>query len=145
MSIESERVYELAHSMMKLFIMLKPKKTVDSLNPIEFMVLRSISNEGNVGEADVTPTKICDELGLSKSALTGILNSLEEKNLIIRTLAKDDRRMILLTLTSEATKAMHSCHSYVKSSIHNLAEFLGEEDTENFIKLLNKSREFLAK
>lgn len=145
MAITQEKAYELAQSMIKLFVFFKPKKFINNVKPIEIMVLKTISIVGKENHAGVTPSKICEELGLSKSALTAILNSLEERKFIDRTLSKDDRRMIFVSLTTEANKLMDTCHSDLQNTFLNLAEYLGEEDTLKFIELISKSQEFLMK
>lgn len=145
MNANSEKAYELAQSMMKMFMFFKPKKFNNDLKPIELMVLKTIAILGKENINEVTPTKICEELGLSKSALTAILNSLEKRCLIERNLAKDDRRMILITSTEKSNEIMSACHSELQNTFFTLAEFLGEEDTLKFIELLNKSQDFITK
>ena len=129
---------------MKLFIFFKPKKISD-LKPIEFIVLKAIRLNGRDNDNCVTPSKICDELGLSKSALTAILNSLEDKQIIERNLSHNDRRMIILTLTEKGQELINDCHAEIRTPFINLSEYLGEEDTLKLIDLLNKSYEFLSK
>lgn len=143
MPVESEKAYELAQTFTKLFVFFKPKRFIKDLKPTEMMVLMSvtfISKDGIV----VTPSKICDKLGFSKSSLTAILNSLEEKELIERTLSKDDRRMIFINLTAQSKQLLNSYHNDVNNYLTNLADFLGEEDTEKFIELLKKAHTYIS-
>ena len=145
MAISQDSAFELAQAMTKLFLLLKPKKNINNIKPIEFMVLKATSIIGKCKDNDVTPSKICEELGLSKSALTAVLNSLEDNGLIERNLSKDDRRMIFVSLTDKALTMMNEYHQSLQNSFKNLAEYLGEEDTAKFIELLNKSQYFISK
>jgi DNA-binding MarR family transcriptional regulator len=144
MPIYNEKAYELAQVLTKLLCHMKPKKIMSDVNPSQMMVIMAITF--NCKEKGyVTPSMISEELGLSKSALTAILNSLEEKKYIERELSKEDRRMIMLKLTEKSVALHEEYHSKVNSSILNLANYLGEEDTEKFIQLITKANNFLNK
>lgn len=144
MGVSPEKTYNLAQGMTKLVHCFKPKQFMKDIKPIQMMVIMSIKFMSNDNK-NVTPTLICEELGLSKSALTATLNSLEEKGLVTRQLSPNDRRMLLLFLTETAMKLMNSFHDNVQISANNLANYLGDEDTDKFIELLAKSNEFLRK
>ena len=144
MHTENDKAYELAQSMSKLFCLMKPKKFIKDIKPSQMMVLISIGH-ANKTKGFATPSMICDELSLSKSALTAILNTLEEKNLIQRKLSSEDRRMLLLTITDEAKKLHDLYHQNVQSSLLSLTSYLGEEDTEKLIELINKANNFFIK
>ena len=144
MSVSSEKGYELAQSIMKLFMFFKPKKNLYNIKPIEMMTIKSIAHIGAENTKDVTPKMICNELGLSKSALTAVLNSLEEKNFIERKLSKDDRRMILITLTEKASNFHEQFHLSMQNTLLNLAESLGEEETDKLIELLKKTYTYFS-
>lgn len=144
MPINNEKSYELAQGLTKLFSLMKPKKIMKDVNPTQMMVIMSIAYICK-DKGYATPSMISEELGLSKSALTAILNSLEEKNLIERQLSKEDRRMIMLKLTDKSVALHVEYHGKVNSSILNLANYLGEEDTEKFIQLISKANNYLNK
>ena len=142
--ISSDKAYDLAQGLTKLLSFLKPKKFVKDIKPIQMMVLMSIcflTKENGYA----IPSMISEELGLSKSALSAILNSLEQKKLLTRQLSSEDRRMLLLSLTKDAFKLMDTYHENVKISVMQLADYLGEDDTEKFIELLTKANKYLEK
>lgn len=142
MNISADKAYVFAQSLSKLLIHFKPHKFMTEIKPTEMMVIMCLYHNRN---NDMTPSDICDELGLSKSALTAILNSLENKEYIIRKLCKDDRRRFLISLTSSADKLIIDNHQKVNAAIINIAEHLGEEDTDKFIELLTKANTYLEK
>lgn len=80
MPIYNEKAYELAQVLTKLLCHMKPKKIMSDVNPSQMMVIMAITFSCKE-KGYVTPSMISEELGLSKSALTAILNSLEEKKL----------------------------------------------------------------
>jgi DNA-binding MarR family transcriptional regulator len=75
------------------------------------------------------PTALARELSLSPSRLTRILNSLESKGLIERTIGLEDRRNIALRVTHEGNTVVHKLHcstitmpTHIEKAIENLHE-----------------------
>ena len=50
--------------------------------------------------------EIAGEAGISKATLTGVLSTLEERGLAMRSRSADDGRLVLVTLTPEGEKLM---------------------------------------
>ncbi len=144
MSPDSDKTYDLSQAIFKLFSYFKPKHSFSDLKPTKIMVLMSIRHlvEEN-GYA--VPSMICDELGLSKSSLTAILNEFEEQNFITREISKEDRRMLLLSLTEKAKAKICEHHSYMKKSISDLIDYLGEEDADKLTELIIKANNYFEK
>ena len=55
----------------------------------------------NYPEKQVTPAQLADEVHLTRSTMTGNLDSLQDKGLISRKSHPNDRRMTLINLTKE--------------------------------------------
>lgn len=67
---------------------------------------------------------IAEEVGTSKASLTGVLKTLERDGLIIKKQSKIDRRLVLVTLTSDGRRMMKKIFpEFNKEEIH-LASFL---------------------
>lgn len=140
-NIEENISFELARCIMKLFFIIKPKKHPNNIKPIESMIIMCVRGMLHK-EKYVTPSMICSELGISKSNLTNMLNSLEEKGFIKRSLCCDDRRNISIILTPKSEEIHTYFHQEVDRKINELSDYLGKEDTEKFIELLSKSINF---
>ena len=54
----------------------------------------------------VETREIADEVGTSKATLTGVLKTLERDGLVIKQQSKEDRRLVLVTLTVNGKKLM---------------------------------------
>lgn len=82
--------------------------------------------------------ELVERVNLSGSRLSRILESLEERGLLIRSIAGDDRRSIMVTLTKTGTAMVrHLEESYVQ--IHEeILEGIPEELHEPLIQGLNK-------
>ncbi len=144
MALTSDKGYELTQGMQKLYISMKPRNFIKGIKPTQMMVMMCVYHNTK-DEKTTTPSVICEELGLSKSALSAILNILEEKALIERHLSSDDRRMLILKLTDGAINLIGQYHDKIHKSIQEFTEYLGNEDTDEFIRLVNKANKFFAK
>ena len=54
----------------------------------------------------VETREIAEEVGTSKATLTGVLKTLERDGLVIKQQSKEDRRLVLVTLTVNGKKLM---------------------------------------
>lgn len=135
------KAFEMARAMLRLFVILKPKRCDSELTPVEHMVIMCIhhgTENGNI----ITPSDVCYELGISKSHLTNMLNRLESKGFITRKISPENRRNVLIEL-SEKSQAMHTqFHSNLDNVTGEICDYLGPEDTEKFLEILNKIYKF---
>ena len=67
----------------------------------EFLLLRKIQRIQTEKNDPVYPSDLSDKLNLSKSYITAVLNSLEKKELIVRTLDTADRRRLPVLITDK--------------------------------------------
>lgn len=123
----------------------RPDRFTKHTRPVEMLVHLCIHNYCRKHGCAVTPSIICGEVGLSKSALTAVLNSLEEQKLIERTPSKEDRRVVLITETEYSHTIGSSHFARMKSTMSEFLDELGEEDAEKFIDMLTRAAEVIQK
>lgn len=70
--------------------------------PLSRQEVRALSTIGGIGICSMG--KLAAELGVSGSALTALIDRLDEKKLVSRKLAQTDRRLVLVDLTREGRK-----------------------------------------
>lgn len=133
--------FNLARSIMKLFLMLKPKRQPSNIKPIETMIIMCVNGMLHK-EKYVTPSMVCNELGISKSNLTNMLNSLEKKGFLKREFCPEDRRNVSIVLMPKAEEIHIQFHEEMDRKIMELTNHLGEEDTIKLVELLSKSLSF---
>ena len=76
------------------------------------------------------------EMGVSRARIAKIINSLEAKNLI--EIDKSDRRRTIVTLTEKGRKFESLKKDRMDFAIITMFELIGEEDSKNFVRIVEK-------
>ena len=79
-----------------------------------------------VDHGPLTVTAIGREVHLSASTVVGILDRLEEKGLVTRMRAQDDRRVVQVTATPRGAELAHSAPSPLQQTLANALNALPE-------------------
>lgn len=132
---------ELLIELHRLLFWFKPKHKRSELSFAEIMVLTALYKEQCGSRHDLLPSKLSEELGLSRSALSPILNDLEKKGFIERLLDENDRRQIIIRLKSTPEVFMKER----KEKIMDVMQVLDEEERKQFLYLLKKINTGLEK
>lgn len=90
-------------------------------------------------ESTITPSLLSDELNVARGTITASLNSLEKKGFIVRSISKEDKRRIIVTLTDEGKKLVQIRSKITVDYFSTLVGRLGEDNTEELIRLINLS------
>lgn len=83
-----------------------------------------------------------DRIKLAPSTITPLISSLEKDGLIERVIVKEDRRNIYLKLSKKGINFTNDAHTNLYNNINEYIEYMGEKNTEEFIRLLLKTRQF---
>lgn len=86
-------------------------------------------------EGPVLPGEISDEMGISSARIAATLNSLERKGMITRRIDSNDRRRILVELTSDGV-AQTQAHSHeLLANITQMLASLSEADAREYVRI----------
>lgn len=115
----------------------------EGLPPGEFFMLHTIARcikekQDTEDDSGIKVSVLSPNLHMSKPAVSQMLNSLESKGLIERRVDKNDRRLVLVSLTSDGNALMEENHKKLVNAVDNLIQKFGESDTKTLISLLNK-------
>ena len=131
---------ELIEALLQLYISNQASSIAEMLEG-EHAVLSYILKE----EQDVTPTNISIKLGITKSRVTAILNSLHEKELVLLKRKSDDRRKIIVSLTEKGEEDIVSKLVLLDNKIVKLIKELGIEKSTTLIGILNDINQIIIK
>lgn len=92
----------------------------------------------NKAGVNVYVSDLQEKMQLSKPAVSQMLNSLEQKNLIKREINKTDRRKIEVSITDEGINALNKADEHFKSFINEITKRLGEDNTKQLLFLIEK-------
>ena len=128
---------ELAIKLMENMFMIHKGKQHQEMN-------RSVQGETFVLEyiyrrkGDVLPSEISSQMEVSSARIAATLKNLEKKNLIIRQIDLNDRRRILVTLTTQGKEAIEKQRAEVIGHVTQMLENLGEHDAKEYVRILEK-------
>lgn len=118
-------------------------KSLDSnLKPTQIMVMMKLLKASFRGEESLRISDIAGFLGITNSAVTQIITSLEKSGYVIRETGKMDRRVVKVVLTDNGKAVMKPAKDKLEKSIIGLEEVLGEEDSRTLYRLLRKTEEY---
>lgn len=75
----------------------------------EYLALMVIKSEGG----PIRPTELSDTLGISRPQITRLLDTLEQRGLIVRKHSTTDRRALMLSLSAKGKRQLESASSTV--------------------------------
>lgn len=136
---------ELLNAIHRFTIILRRKRMSADIVFHEFVVLRNILMIQTERNNSIYPSDLSDKLNLSRSYVTAVLNSLEKKNFIMRTLDTSDRRRILVRITDKGRHIFDDMAAKELEQADILISGLTNEKTLNLILLLNQASEILEK
>lgn len=112
-------------------------RTMRSVSPncsfLEMKTLTIVHEQKNPSMRD-----IADELGISSPATTAVIDKLIENKDVIRSLDKDDRRIIRISLTAQGKKAFERNRNIIYNAINDKASILSENEQEELARILQK-------
>ncbi len=115
-----------------------PEKS--QLSKTEFRLIREILLEKEKG-LDIISSELARRLGLTRSAISQIVNKLEEKGIVERTAALVDRKIAYIRLSQSAIKAYEKTCRAANELMGRVVEEFGEDRVE---PILNACEEFAA-
>ncbi|MDR1028571.1 MAG: MarR family winged helix-turn-helix transcriptional regulator [Clostridiales Family XIII bacterium] len=84
------------------------------------------------------PGCLSEQMGISSARIAMILNSLEAKGLIERSIDRADRRKILVTVTDDGAQLIREKRIMMQKAFGHVLQEMGESDTREFIRLVTR-------
>lgn len=90
----------------------------------------------------LTPGTLSDISELGSGRVANILKSMEEKGYIVRKKDNNDKRKVLVYITEEGKKWHNENKKMVEEEVDNILKYIGENDTKELIRILNKITDY---
>ncbi len=139
--LECERYFkEQAERLLKLVFLPRKKpvnrKTAGLMRGEKAVMLYLYDHEDGV-----TAGELSKALEIGSGGIANLLNALEKKELIIRTMSHEDRRKIIVTLDPKGREDITAHRREVLESTEEMLRRLGKEDTSELIRILSRMTE----
>ncbi len=95
-------------------------------------------------DKESSPTEISNHFNISTARAANILNTLEDKKLIVRTHSVDDRRKVKVEITKSGNKHASDSYSNMINEVVELFDSLGEPDTLEFVRIMKRISEIMG-
>ena len=116
------------------------EKIVNDFTKGEIGVLRYLSNNKEVNSKDLS-----EFLEVSTARVASILNSLENKKLIIRESDLDDKRKTLVNITDDGVKLTQEMKDEISKRIEYIIKEIGVEEFKKYLDMTVKVGGILEK
>lgn len=110
------------------------RKFMDALSKGEDFMLACVAKNGGT----IMPGEIARAVGVSTARVAAFLNAVENKGYIRRESVEGDRRKIQVVLTDAGFEKVQSERRKSLERMMAFLERLGEEDTDNLIRIMEK-------
>lgn len=113
-----------------------PNENVQRLSKGEFYTLMNLKDEA------LTGSELAKRAQISTARMTAIINGLVKKGYVERVADGKDRRRIQLEITSKGETQIEEIYMESLKCTENYLKFLGEADTQNLMRIVEKSVDF---
>lgn len=92
--------------------------------------------ELSLANADISPSDLCQKLGVSKQRITSILNSLHGKKYITINIDESDRRKTIIKLTPIGKKYINKLSGDVLTELNRTLSKISSEDINKLTEII---------
>ena len=117
------------------------QRKINEMAQGELYVLNFLFNKGETA----LPSEISDEMKVSTARMATILGSLEKRNYIERTIDKNDRRKVIVSITEEGSNFVQQNQKIILDRVENLFKELGEKDSLEYVRITKKISEIFTR
>ncbi|HVN53158.1 MAG TPA: MarR family transcriptional regulator [Anaerolineaceae bacterium] len=135
-----EKTRQLAEDLLRTLIQFNRmnihRSLVGGLKRSEFIFLSTLTHLVQSGAKGVKVSSLSNQMEVTPAAVTHILNAMEETGYVERIADPADRRIVLIRPTETGEELMTTAKSRLFAALEGLVEYLGEEDSQELIRLL---------
>lgn len=91
----------------------------------------------------LTPMELAELMGLSKSAVSRLIESLEKKEFLAKQYNKKDKRSYVLHLTDQGNQELKQAYQHYLKPVYKLRRTLGEERFHSLLTQIKEANSML--
>jgi DNA-binding MarR family transcriptional regulator len=130
--------YKLLRLLMQLKRLELHRQPIANCKPSEIRVLFCIKKSTHATLPEIKVSEISRQLQVTSPTITQLLKGLEANGLIERHIDNIDRRSVGVKLTPKGEAVTQQAMDTALASMHELIEYLGEEQSNQLVELLSK-------
>ena len=131
---------KLIESLGKIYYMEAFNQLVEFLQG-ELYVLHFLSKNQ---DREINPSILSDDLHMSRPRITAAISTLRKKGYVETEISKDDRRRVLVILTSEGLSFIKDKQRDVEGSFEFFVKGLGESNAMELIRLIDLTVDLMS-
>jgi DNA-binding MarR family transcriptional regulator len=143
-NITVELTQELLQIIKKVSKLKWEQSPVQGLKPSECELLGTLYLNLRHEEKAIPASELSNQLRITPAAVTHLLNPLEEDGFITRHKDPDDRRFVLVSLSSKGKHAAESVLKDTHQALQGLVSHIGEENTNTLMRLMTGLVEYFS-
>ncbi|AOZ93130.1 MarR family winged helix-turn-helix transcriptional regulator [Paenibacillus crassostreae] len=117
-------------------------RSIKGVRHSEMMLMFYVKKRTEANTAGLKVSEISEMLGVTSPTVTQLLNSLEVKDWIERTVDQKDRRAVRVKLSIEGERVIQQAIAVTEASFNELIQYLGEEESNHLADLLTKAYQY---
>lgn len=106
----------------------------NALFQTDFQIITYLNSHANAH-----PSDMADSIKVTRPNIAANLRLLEQKGYIVRNVDEDNRRQVYVNLTEKGREYYDICQKQLAYLFVGWFQILGEEDTDNLFRILEKS------
>lgn len=110
----------------------------------EFTVMKLIKKYQNMYGEKPKAVVLANIMGITQATMTPLIDKLEKKGYVNKETSPTDKRAKLLSLTPKGEEVLFASMEKERAGLVKLLNVLGEEDTEELIRILKKVNQYFA-
>ena len=134
--LDNNKTMQEIYSICKKFEEMRPFSKKIPFNSSELQLLKQVVVASEQGQKLIS-SEIARRLGITRSAVSQMVNKLEEKNIVRRVADEKDRKIAYIELSSDAYKYYEKLRGETNFFFEKLIAKIGEKEMEDFIRVTN--------
>lgn len=129
-----ERMQDIRH-FCSLYVRRSLKGGISSAQELDVLSRLELS------KAHLTPQQLVEAMGISKPAVSRLIDGLEKKGLVKKERSLTDRRSYWLEITDEGSGQVRDTYAYYLSPVYELRRRMGSADFNTLTELIRRAND----